>query len=93
VQLDDEAEYECQVGDIRYKTRLEVIVPSGPPVILSGGQAAIMTEGVEAVLECRSEGGKPPAKVRWRMCVWLVLSTVCSLYGEEMLCSQGRAML
>ena len=68
VELEDEAEYECQVGDIRYKTRLEVTVPSGPPVILSGWEAVSVTEGVEAELECRSEGGKPPAKVSCRMC-------------------------
>ena len=94
VELEDEAEYECQLGDIRYKTRLEVTVPSGPPVILSGGEAVIVTEGVEAVLECRSEGGKPPAKVRWRMCVWLVLSTCVQLVwgGDVVLTGKSNAV-
>ena len=65
VQVEDEAEYECQVGDIRSRSaRLEVNVKSGLPVIRSDGHTVRVTEGVEAELECRSEGGKPAAKVR-----------------------------
>jgi len=69
VQVEDEAEYECQVGDIRSRSaRLVVNVPSGPPVIGSGRQIVRVTEGAKAELECRSEGGKPAAEVRW---VWV----------------------
>lgn len=66
VQVEDEAEYECQVGDIRSRSaRLVVNVPSGPPVIGSGRQIVRVTEGAKAELECRSEGGKPAAELEW----------------------------
>jgi len=66
VQVEDEAEYECQVGDIRSRSaKLEVNVPSGPPVIQSDRQTMRVTEGVDAELECKSEGGKPAAKLVW----------------------------
>ena len=66
VELGDEAEYECQVGDMRSVTRLVVNIPPGAPVIMNGGQAVTLVgvvEGVGTELVCSSEGGKPPAEV------------------------------
>ncbi|CAB3371539.1 Hypothetical predicted protein [Cloeon dipterum] len=71
VSLEDDAEFECQVGagagmlPIRSrKAKLTVLVPPDPPEILQG-RVLTTTEDREIELECVSRGGKPAAEITW----------------------------
>ena len=69
MQLEDDAEYQCQVGaaqgvaPIRSDfAKVIVRVPPEPPVIVNGGLLRT-TENRDVRIECVSRGGKPAADV------------------------------
>jgi len=71
VTLEDDAEYQCQVGaaegvaPIRSQNAiLTVTVPPEPPVILNGNQLKT-TEDRKVKIKCSSRGGKPAAEITW----------------------------
>ena len=67
--LEDEGVYACQVGDHISRTKLIVNIRVGQPTIRNKEEIEKLSdtleviEGRETLLECRSEGGKPAAKV------------------------------
>lgn len=72
VSLDDDGQYQCQVGPgpngehgVRSRfAQLTVYTPPEPPRILQGS-SLLTTEDREIELECVSLGGKPPAEITW----------------------------
>ncbi|XP_024083061.1 irregular chiasm C-roughest protein-like isoform X2 [Cimex lectularius] len=72
VILDDDAQYQCQVGPgqngeegIRSRfAHLTVYTPPEPPKIVQG-EKLLTTEDREIELECVSLAGKPPAEITW----------------------------
>ncbi|XP_076310496.1 irregular chiasm C-roughest protein-like isoform X2 [Tachypleus tridentatus] len=71
VQLDDDAEFQCQVGaaegvkGIRSKTAMiTVTVPPEPPQIVQG-TSLLTTAGTSVQLICEAQAGKPPAELSW----------------------------
>ncbi|XP_022251710.1 irregular chiasm C-roughest protein-like [Limulus polyphemus] len=70
-QLDDDAEFQCQVGaaegvkGIRSKTAMiTVTVPPEPPKIVQG-PFLLTTAGKSVQLTCEAHAGKPPAELSW----------------------------
>ncbi|XP_076331880.1 irregular chiasm C-roughest protein-like isoform X1 [Tachypleus tridentatus] len=70
-QLDDNAEFQCQVGaaegvkGIRSKTAtITVTVPPEPPQIVQG-HYLVTTAGNTVQLICEAHAGKPPAELSW----------------------------
>jgi len=73
VELDDEADYQCQVlskdptQSIRSTTaRLQVRAPCSIPSI-AGGPLLQLDEGVTVQLQCSCRGARPPARLEWRL--------------------------
>ncbi|XP_066905947.1 irregular chiasm C-roughest protein [Halyomorpha halys] len=72
VMLDDDGQYQCQVGPgpngepgVRSRfAQLTVYTPPEPPRIVQG-ESLLTTEDREIELECISLGGKPPAEITW----------------------------
>ncbi|UYV83129.1 KIRREL [Cordylochernes scorpioides] len=71
VTLEDDAVFQCQVGasngikGIRSRTaQFTVFVPPEPPQIIQGDYLK-STAGMTVELTCESNGGKPPAELRW----------------------------
>lgn len=69
VQLDDDADFQCQVGasegfkGIRSKNaKLTVFIPPEKPKIVQGDSLKT-TSGTTVELTCEAHGGKPPAEV------------------------------
>ncbi|XP_076325298.1 irregular chiasm C-roughest protein-like [Tachypleus tridentatus] len=70
-QLDDDAEFQCQVGaveginGIRSTTAVvTVLVPPEPPIILQGVYLET-NEGMSVQLTCEAHGGRPAAELAW----------------------------
>ncbi|XP_022247777.1 irregular chiasm C-roughest protein-like [Limulus polyphemus] len=70
-QLDDDAEFQCQVGavegikGIRSTTAVvTVFVPPEPPIILQGAYLRT-TAGMNVKLTCEAHGGRPAAELAW----------------------------
>jgi len=73
VILEDDAEFQCQVGAAdpgiepirsRYAT-LSVLVPPDKPRIIPHGTHHKTVEGRKVELRCESRGGKPAAEITW----------------------------
>ncbi|KAL7029347.1 hypothetical protein ACKWTF_006201 [Chironomus riparius] len=71
VMMDDDAEYQCQVGPAKrqqglrsHAAKLTILVPPDNPKIIQGSHI-LTTEDSEIELECVSKGGKPPAEITW----------------------------
>jgi len=76
VKLEDEAEYQCQVGGspgqlpIRSKkVKVTVKIPPEPPRILQADSSGRLSasEGSTLSLTCISKGGKPAASITWKL--------------------------
>jgi len=72
VDLDDDAQFQCQVGAAngvkpirsRYAT-LTVLVPPEPPKLMPTGDLMKTVEGRQVELRCESRGGKPASEITW----------------------------
>ncbi|KFM74850.1 Irregular chiasm C-roughest protein, partial [Stegodyphus mimosarum] len=73
VQMDDEAEYQCQVGPapnnqpIRAQAKVSVIVPPRALEIRGhkNGSTVEMREGQKLSLQCIAKNSKPATKLKW----------------------------
>ncbi|KAF8792901.1 Irregular chiasm C-roughest protein like [Argiope bruennichi] len=71
VQLDDEGEYQCQVGPehknhpIRAAARVTVLDPPGIPEIEGYQEGDIVQVGDTLTLACITRGGNPQAELIW----------------------------
>jgi len=72
---EDEGSYQCQVGAIpgvpavtSDVAKVTVVAPPGVPYIRQAQEADIfeVMEGEEIVLDCETNGAKPPAEVIWK---------------------------
>uniref|UniRef100_A0A914UYF9 Ig-like domain-containing protein n=1 Tax=Plectus sambesii TaxID=2011161 RepID=A0A914UYF9_9BILA len=74
VELSDDDEYQCQVGatvtdPVRKSTKakLTVLVMPAPPRLVNLGESVRGVAGRMMTADCVSEGGKPPATIKWAL--------------------------